>query len=469
MNHIPIQDAMFQDFADKALFERVRTYGYSYLEEVFDRPVFPTQKALDDLHHFEESLPAGSCEATAVIDLLYRYGAPATTAQLGGRYFGFVNGSAVPAGMAAKQLASYWDQNAAMYVMSPIAATLETVVEGWLRELFGLPAPAVAAYVSGTSMANFCGLAAARYRLLQRQGWDVNEKGLFQAPPLRVVAGRQAHTAVVRAVGLLGFGKSTIEWVEADAEGRMIAEQVPDLDDRTILILQAGNVNSGAFDPLFVLCEKARRANAWVHIDGAFGLWAAASDRLRVLTKGIELASSLAADGHKTLNTPYDCGILLCQDREALASALHLSGSYLAFDEQKRDGMLYTPEMSRRARVIELWATLKYLGRSGMCELIDTLHARAAQFAGAIRGIAGFRVLNEVVFNQVLVCCETDALTTKTMGFIQEGRECWVGGSVFGGRKVIRVSISSWATTVEDIERTVRAFEQAYRLATAVD
>lgn len=463
----PLQDAMFREFAAKTLFEQVQTYGFAYLDEVFQRNVFPTEAALSDLRHFEEPLPAGPCAASAVIELLHRYGAPATNAQLGGRYFGFVNGSAVPAGLAAKQLASFWDQNTGMYIMSPIAAQLETVVEGWLQEIFGLPTSTVASYVSGTSMANFCGLAAARYRLLQRQGWDINEKGLMAAPRLRIVAGAQAHTAVVRAVSLLGFGKENIEWVEADEEGRMIVSQVPELDDRSILILQAGNVNSGAFDPCEALCEKARRANAWVHIDGAFGLWAAASDTLRVLTKGIEKASSLAVDGHKTLNTPYDCGILLCQDREALTSALHLSGSYLMIDEKKRDGMIYTPEMSRRARIIELWATMKYLGRSGMGELVDTLHARAVQFAEAIRGVNGFRVLNDVVFNQVLVCCDTDALTARTLTGIQELRECWVGGSVFLGQKVIRVSVSSWATTAEDIARVVRAFEEAYRMAKA--
>ena len=464
----PLQDAMFREFAAKTLFEQVQTYGFAYLDEVFQRNVFPTEAALNDLRHFEEPLPEDPCAASAVIELLHRYGAPATNAQLGGRYFGFVNGSAVPAGLAAKQLASFWDQNTGMYVMSPIAAQLETVVEGWLQEIFGLPTSTVASYVSGTSMANFCGLAAARYRLLQRQGWDINEKGLMAAPRLRIVAGAQAHTAVVRAVSLLGFGKENIEWVEADEEGRMIVSQVPELDDRSILILQAGNVNSGAFDPCEALCEKAQRANAWVHIDGAFGLWAAASDTLRVLTKGIEKASSLAVDGHKTLNTPYDCGILMCQDREALTSALHLSGSYLMIDEKKRDGMIYTPEMSRRARIIELWATMKYLGRSGMGELVDTLHARAVQFAEAIRSVDGFRVLNDVVFNQVLVCCETDALTVRTLTGIQELRECWVGGSVFSGRKVIRVSVSSWATTAEDIARTVRAFATAYRMATGV-
>lgn len=463
----PLQHAMFREIADKALFEQAQTHGLAYLDAVFDRNVFPSEAALNDLQYFDEPLPAGACSAAELIGLLHNYGAPATVAQLGGRYFGFVNGSAVPAGLAARQLAGFWDQNAAMHVMSPVAAQLETVVEGWLRDLFGLSPATVASFVSGTSMANFCGLAAARYRLLQRQGWDINEQGLAQAPRLRIVAGAQAHTAVTRAVSLLGFGKANIEWVEADDQGRMIASRVPELDDRTILILQAGNVNSGAFDPFGELCEKGRRAGAWVHIDGAFGLWAAASEKFRPLTKGIEKATSLAVDGHKTLNTPYDCGILLCQDSAVLAGALHLSGSYLMIDDQKRDGMIYTPEMSRRARIIELWATMKYLGRSGMEELVDTLCARAAQFASALRGLDGFRILNDVVFNQVLVCCETDALTAKTLAYIQELRECWVGGSSFQGRKVIRVSVSSWATTADDIERTMRTFEKAYRMATA--
>lgn len=462
----PLQDAMFRDIAGKVPFEQAQAHGLAYLDAVFDRNVFPSEAALPDLRHFEEPLPAGSCSAEEVIELLDRYGSPATVAQAGGRYFGFVNGSAVPAGLAARQLAGFWDQNAAMHIMSPIAAHLEKVVEGWLRTLFGLPSSTVASYVSGTSMANFCGLAAARYRLLQRQGWDINDKGMALAPRLRIVAGAQAHTAVTRAAALLGFGKTNIEWVEADAQGRMIASRLPPLDDRTILILQAGNVNSGAFDPVEELCEKGRRSGAWVHIDGAFGLWAAASEKFRPLINGIEKATSLAVDGHKTLNTPYDCGILLCQDKEALASALHVSGSYLPIDDQKRDGMVYTPEMSRRARIIELWATMKYLGRSGMEELVDMLCARASQFAAALRDVDGFRIVNDVVFNQVLVCCETDALTTKTLEHIQELRECWVGGSVFRGLKVIRVSVSSWATTAEDIERTVGAFAKAYRMAT---
>jgi len=349
-----------------------------------------------------------------------------------------------------------------MQVISPVAAKLESVVEKWLKELFGLPDSTVAGFVSGTSSANFCGLAAARYRLLKRMGWDINEQGLFDAPKIRIVTGKQAHSTVMKAIGLLGFGKNNVEWVEVDDQGRIRPELMPALDDRTLVILQAGNVNSGAFDAFDEICDKANQANAWVHIDGAFGLWAAAVSELKYLTKGIHKANSWATDGHKTLNTPYDCGVVLCEDKEALVSALHMTGSYIILGEE-RDGMLYTPEMSRRARIIELWATMKYLGKTGIDQMVYGMHQRALEFAEALRKIEGFEVLNEVVFNQILVQCKSDEMTAKTMQRIQELRECWVGGSTWFGRKVIRISVCSWATTPEDIRRSAASFERALR------
>jgi glutamate/tyrosine decarboxylase-like PLP-dependent enzyme len=447
---------------EKSIFEQAQTYAFQYLEQVFDRNVYPTEAALSDLKFFEEPMPQEPAEAAGVIAHLNQYGAPATTAMLGGRYFGFVNGSSVPAGLAAKTLATFWDQNTAMQVISPMAAKLETVVEKWLKELFGFPDKAVAGFVSGTSSANFCGLAAARYRLLKRMGWDINEQGLFDAPKIRVVAGNHAHSTILKAIGLLGFGKNNVEWVEVDDQGRIRPELMPALDDHTLVILQAGNVNSGAFDAFDEICDKANQANAWVHIDGAFGLWAAAVSELKHLTKGIHKANSWATDGHKTLNTPYDCGVVLCEDKEALVSALHMTGSYIILGDE-RDGMLYTPEMSRRARIIELWATMKYLGKNGINQMVFAMHERAVQFAEALRKIEGFEVLNEVVFNQVLVRCETDELTAKTIKRIQALRECWVGGSTWFGRKVIRISVCSWATTPEDVRRSAASFELALR------
>ncbi len=459
-NSKPIQQAMFKELQEKSIFEQAQSYSFDYLDEVLDRNIYPSEEALADLAHFEEKMPSNSSPAAAVLAQLQRYGAPATVAQLGGRYFGFVNGSAVPAGLAAKQMATFWDQNTAMQVISPIAAKLESVVESWFREIFDLPASTAAGFVSGTSTANLCALAAARYRLLQRMGWDVNEKGLFGAPAIRLVMGDQAHSSVIKAIALLGFGKDNIEWVETDEQGRIIPSALPALDEHTILVLQAGNVNSGSFDPFDALCEQANKANAWVHIDGAFGLWAGAVSSLKHLTAGMEKATSWAVDGHKTLNTPYDSGIVLCTDREAMVSALHMSASYLIAGKD-RDGMFFTPEMSRRARVIELWATLKYLGQEGIDQMILNMHERALQMADLLDNTEGYEVLNEVVFNQVVVCCETDELTTQCMQKVQELRTCWVGGSVWRGRKVIRISICSWATTAEDVAAAAGSFAAA--------
>jgi glutamate/tyrosine decarboxylase-like PLP-dependent enzyme len=455
-----IQMKMFAEIQDKSLFEQAQKHAFQYLDEAFRRNIFPTEEALEKLSIFDEDMPQNQSEGREVIELLHQYGSPATVPAIGGRYFGFVTGSSLPTGLAAKHLATYWDQNSAMYVMSPLASKLESVVESWLKSIFHLPDTTVAGFVSGTSSANLCGLAAARNRLLKNQHWDVNSNGLFGAPNIRVVAGRQAHSTVIKAIGLLGFGQNSIEFVEIDDQGRIIPDLIPELDNRTLLILQAGNVNSGSFDDFSRICEKARNAGAWIHIDGAFGLWAGAAEQLKHLTQGIECAHSWAVDGHKTLNTPYDCGIIMCADREALTEALHMTGSYIVVSKD-RDGMFYTPEMSRRARIVELWATLKYLGASGIGHMITTMHERAVQFADEVSALDGFTVLNQIVFNQVVVCCDSDEITNKVLEKIQALRECWVGGSVWQGRRVIRVSVCSWATTSDDIATSVRSFAKA--------
>ncbi|RMF00667.1 MAG: aspartate aminotransferase family protein [Chloroflexi bacterium] len=454
-----LQEKMFREFEDKKIFEQARSFAFDYLNTAFERNVFPSEEAIGNLDEFAEELPAHPGEAASILAQLHRYGSPATVAQIGGRYFGFVNGGVIPVSLAARWLSDVWDQNAALYVISPLVSKLEEIVEGWFRQLLGLPERVVAGFVSGSSTAIFCGLAAARYRVLQNNNWDVNRKGLNGAPKIRVVAGRHAHATVIKAVALLGFGVDNIEWIDTDVQGRVAASAVPPLDGRTILILQAGNVNSGAFDDFESICKQAREAGAWIHIDGAFGLWAAASQQLRHLTRGIEYANSWSVDGHKTLNTPYDSGIVLCDDKEALVHALQASGAYIAYSDHK-DGMLYTPEMSRRARAVELWAALKYLGKSGVDELVSGLHRRAAQFGRELQE-NGFTVLNDVVFNQVLVSCGDDELTRRTLKYIQQSGECWVGGSTWFDRAVIRISVCSWATTREDVSRSVRAFVAA--------
>jgi glutamate/tyrosine decarboxylase-like PLP-dependent enzyme len=460
MSNTTLQKQLFRDLKDQALFQKATDFGLGYFAAVPERAVYPTEQALQDLSHFEEALPAQTGDAHQVLEMLHQYGAPATVPYLGGRYFGFVNGGVIPAGLAAKNLAGFWDQNAALQVMSPLVSSLEAVVQRWIVELLGLPDQTVAGFVSGTSMANFCALAAARYRLLERQGWDITEQGMFEAPKLRVVTSRHAHSTILKAISLLGFGKANIEWVDVDGQGRILPDQIPVLDDRTILILQAGNVNSGAFDPFLDICQKAKERGAWIHIDGAFGLWAGATSSLSHLTEGYEWADSWAVDGHKTLNTPYDSGMVLCSDPQALTAALHMSAGYIIQGEE-RDGMYYTPEMSRRARIIELWATLKYLGKAGVEHLISGFHQRALEFAEQAATIEGLEVLNEVVFNQVMVQAVTDEITEQVIQRIQDARVCWVGGSTWEGRRIIRVSFCSWTTTEEDVRIAVAAFRSA--------
>ncbi|MGE0587116.1 MAG: aspartate aminotransferase family protein [Cyclobacteriaceae bacterium] len=458
-----LQKKMLETMKDRDLFQKAESFGLEYLSKAFERNVYPSDKALLGLTKFDEPLPTSTGDAYSVLQQLNDFGGPATVTTIGSRYFGFVTGSVLPASLAAKNLSIFWDQVSAMQVISPLCSKLETVVEEWLVQLFGLPKDTAAGFVSGSSMANFCGLAAARYRILKNQGWDITEKGLFDAPKIRVVTGRHAHSTVLKAISLIGLGKANIEWVEVDDQGRIIVDQIPELDSRTILILQAGNVSSGSFDDFKNICKKAKNKGAWIHIDGAFGLWAQASESLKHLTKGIEFANSWAVDAHKTLNTPYDSGIIMCSDKEALVSALHMTGGYIVIGEG-RDGMYYTPEMSRRARIIELWAAMKYLGKEGIDQLVTDLHLRAAQFANEIKTKKGFKVLNDIVFNQVLVQCDSDELTDRTISKIQELRTCWVGGSTWFGKKVIRVSVCSWATTPEDIAKSVNSFEEALTL-----
>ena len=460
MKNTSLREKMFAELKDATLFQKAEAYGLDYLSKVLDREVYPTKEALENLSIFKEPLPIRSGNAHEVLDKLQQFGAPATVAQVGGRYFGFVNGSVIPAGLAAKNLSIFWDQNTAMQVLSPISSKLETVVQKWLIELFGLPASTVAGFVSGTSMANFCAMAAARYRVLKNKGWDITEQGLNGAPKIRVITCTQAHSTILKAISLAGLGKGNIEWVEVNEQGSIIPEQIPQLDDSSILILQAGNVNSGTYDDFSKICKQAKEAGAWIHIDGAFGLWAGATERLKHLTTDYEYADSWAVDGHKTLNTPYDSGIILCKDAEALTASLHMSGGYIIQGDE-RDGMYYTPEMSRRSRIIELWATMKYLGKEGIDELVYGLHERAKQFASLLNNTSGFQVLNEVVFNQVIVQCESDELTEQVIQEVQNTRECWVGGSTWKGKKIIRISVCSWTTTEADIKRSAASFQQA--------
>lgn len=426
-----------------------------YVRGVNSRPVAPRPEAVAALAALTGALPEGETEAAEVARLLAEFGSPATVAQGGGRFFGFVNGGCLPAAMAASWMVSAWDQNAAMQCQSPTAVTLEETAVEWTRELLGLPTGTGGAVVTGATMANFCGLAAARHALLERAGWDVENDGLFGAPPLTVVVGEEAHSSLIKALGMLGLGRSRVVRVPVDGQGRMRADALPHLDDRTILCLQAGNVNTGASDPAAAICPDARAAGAWVHVDGAFGLWAAASPEYAHLTHGYELADSWATDAHKWPNIGYDCGIALVRDPQTLRAAMGVQAAYLHQGEG-REPSHYNPELSRRARGVELWAGLRSLGRSGIAEIVERTSAHARRFAEGLRA-AGHKVLNDVVINQVLVEFGSPEKTLRTVAAVQSEGTCWCGSTVWQGHTAMRISVCSWATTEEDVDRSLAA------------
>lgn len=458
-----LQDRLWHEHEGREAYRLALELGCQYLDSLVEGRVYPSREALTRLDAFDEPMPEHPAPAKEILAQLHDLGSPAATNQAGGRYFGFVNGGLLPAALGARLLADFWDQNAALEVMSPVAAKLEAVCESWLVDLFALPAGTAAGLLSGTSSATLCALLAGRNALLRRLGWDLHARGLFGAPSLRVVASQAAHASALKALAVIGFGKEQLTIAPADDQGRFDIGGLPELDESTLLILQAGNVNSGAFDPFRELSETARRAGAWTHIDGAFGLWARACQATAHLTEGMELADSWSVDAHKTLNSPYDCGIVLCRDRGALVSALTASGAYIQ-SGGGRDGMAYSLDMSRRARSIELWAALKSLGRSGIDQLVAQLCRRARQFAEELQA-QGFRILNDVVFNQVLAACEQPALTLPTLAHLQNSGECWCGTSQWHGEDVIRISVCSWTTTEEDIHRSVAAFVAARQKA----
>ena len=448
------------------LLDKARQFAGEYIESLEERPVFPDEKSLRAMDALVEPLPEHPSDPCMVLDQLQKIGAPAVVTQTAGRYFGFVNGGALPVGLAARWMADVWDQNTAHYVMSPINSRLEEVCERWMVSLLGFPEGTAAGFVSGTTIANFSGLCAGRNELLRRSGWDVATKGLYGAPKIRVIAGADAHAAIHKSISMLGLGSENIELVPVDDQGRMRADQMPKLNEAALVVTQAGNVNSGAIDPIGQICEDAHVSGSWVHVDGAFGLWARVLPSMRKSCEGIEMADSWSLDAHKTLNVPYDSGIVLCRHREALMSAFKASASYFQWSEQ-RDSMNFRPSMSARARVIELWAVLKSLGREGVRLLVEQLCENARSFARLLSE-QEFQIHNDVVFNQVLVSCGDDDLTTATLKNIQSSGECWCGGSTWHGRAVIRISVCDWATTSKEIERSVYAFVKARATAKEV-
>jgi glutamate/tyrosine decarboxylase-like PLP-dependent enzyme len=437
------------------LLQRAATLAADYLAGLDERPVAPSAEAVAALSGFNIPLPDAPTPPDAVLDELNRRGSPATMAAAGGRFYGFVHGGALPAPLAAATLAAAWDQNAALHVSSPVASALEEVSLGWLRELFHLPADCAAAFVTGATMANFTALATARSAVLARAGWDVEAEGLSGAPAITVLVGGEAHPSVIKALGLLGLGRRRVQSVEVDSHGRMRPAALPPIEGPTIICAQAGNVNSGAFDPFPEICARAHEAGAWVHVDGAFGLWALASPAYAALAEGVQLADSWATDAHKWLNVPYDSGLAFVRDEGALLRSMSVSAAYIPRAE-RRDPAFYTPELSRRARGVEVWAALRSLGRQGLADLIDRTCRHARRFADGLRA-AGFEILNDVVLNQVLVSFGDDEKTARVIDAIQRDGTCWCGGTRWQGRPAMRICTSNWITTDQDVERSLAA------------
>jgi len=434
----------------------------SYIDQLKAREVRAQRGAVDRLMRaLEGPLPSEPTRGHDILAFLDDYGSPATVASAGGRYFGFVTGGALPVTVAAQYLAAGWDQNCFSFVSSPAVACLETTALRWLKEALGLPSSAEGALVTGATMANFTCLAAARNWTLHQHGWDVDQKGLFGAPALTVVLGEEAHATIYKVLSMLGLGRERVLRVPADTQGRMRADCLPDISGPAVLCVQAGNVNSGAFDPAEELIAWARQRSAWVHVDGAFGLWALASPQLAPRARAFVGADSWAMDAHKWLNVPYDSGIAIVRESEALARAMSMSGAYL-LPSTHRDAMNYTPDSSRRARAIEIWAALKSLGRVGLAELVEGNCRQARQMAAELQR-EGVEVLNDVVLNQVVVAFGDDERTRRVTLLIQDTGTCWCGGTFWRGRAAMRISVSSWATTDEDVERSIQAILDAHR------
>jgi len=449
----------------RELLEHTAHRSISYLENLAARGVAPSADAVANVSRFDEALPDRPTQSEEVIRLLDEIGSPATMATVGPRFFGFVIGGSLPVTLAAHWLAGAWDQNSALYNTSPSTAFIEQIALRWLVDILRLPPGSGGAFVTGATMANFCGLAAARHAILAQAGWNVESDGLFGAPPVTVIVGQEAHTTLFKALGLLGFGRNRVVKVPVDSQGRMRVDAFPQISGPTIVCLQAGNVNTGAFDPFTGIIKRAHEAGAWVHVDGAFGLWAITAPSRAYLADGMNEADSWGTDAHKWLNVPYDSGLAFVKDADALRAAMAVTAEYLPTASPNRNPSDFTPELSRRARGVEVWAALRTLGRAGITDLIERTCQHARRFAEGLQQ-AGYKVHNDVVLNQVLVSFGDSETTLKVISNIQSDGTCWCGGTVWQGQTAMRISVCSWATTESDVERSLEAIIRIARAQT---
>ncbi len=449
-------DSATPESSYRELLDEAAELSQNYLRNIPQRHVGVTQHAIDALSILGGPLSTRGEDPKVLLNLLDEFGSPATIASMGGRFFGGVVGGALPVSVAAHWMADAWDQNACLFDISPVSAYLEDVVLGWLLTLFALPADSGGAFVTGTQMADVTALAAARCSELRKVGWDVSTEGMSGAPPITIIVGEEVHATMLKALRLLGFGTRQVIVVPADEQGRMRPSLIPRTHGPAILCAQVGNVNTGACDPLVDVCEAAHKIGAWVHVDGAFGLWAATSPKRRHLVEGLALADSWAIDAHKWLNVPHDSGIALVRHREDLQRAMSITAAYYPDPTSRREPMQWGPESSRRARAAEMWAALRSLGSEGVAELIERTCQHATAFADGLRA-AGYAVLNDVVLNQVLVSFGDDDTTMRVVKAIQDDGTCWCGATTWHGSKAMRISVSSWATTATDVARSLDA------------
>jgi glutamate/tyrosine decarboxylase-like PLP-dependent enzyme len=449
---------------------RAVDHAGAYLDHVADRPVNAMMSAADLRSALGSSLPKQGAADLEVIDALARAAGQGTVASRGPRYFGFVVGGSLPVATAADWLVSAWDQNCGLYALSPLVSVVEEIAVSWIREIVGLPASWSAGFVTGGVMANFTALAAARHHVLAAAGWDVEADGLFGAPAVTVVVSEEAHYTIASSLRLLGLGGERVHRVPADGQGRMRADALASALGKSrgpcIVCAQAGNVNTGAFDPLEEIATAARARNAWLHVDGAFGLWAAASPSLAPLVAGIAHADSIATDAHKWLNVPYDCGIVLCQHKQSHRRAMTVSAAYITENPAARDPREFVPEESRRARAVPVYAVLRALGRDGLRDLVERCCHLARRMAERLRSHHAVSILNDVVLNQVLVRvgasqAGADQRTQNVIARVQQDGTCWLGGTTWQGKVAMRVSISNWSTSEEDIDRSADAILRA--------
>jgi glutamate/tyrosine decarboxylase-like PLP-dependent enzyme len=451
---------------ERELLRRTAELAADFVESLDERPVFPTTPVEDMAAALGGTLPDEPSDPLEVVEFLAREAERGVVATAGPRYFGYVTGGALPATVGADWLTTVWDQCAGLGVLGPSAAVVEEIVGDWLIDLFGLPKDASFAITTGCQMAHVTALAAARHHVLAARGWDVRDRGLAESDPITVVVGRLRHVTVDRALRLLGIGGAQLVVVDADEHGRMqpeaLRETLTGIDGPTIVCAQAGEVNTGSYDPFTEIVGIVRETGAWLHIDGAFGLWAAVSPSRRHLLDGVDAADSWATDGHKWLNVPYDCGLVFCANPAAHNASMTMQAPY--FEGQGkwlRDAADWTPESSRRARAFTVYAALRSLGRMGVADLVDRCCDLAQRFATSIAALPGCEVLNDVAINQVLFRFADDEATNAVLADVQAGGEAWMGGTTWEGRSAIRVSVSGWRTTAADIDRTVAAFEAA--------